>query len=106
MIRQQTTKERVMMKTATMTDKKVTYDFFFNDNESEISIHEQQGIYVLHWTDLMVNEWTEFYPSLSQALMRFASLVECSASAWSKGFTFNADEFLPEAQRFLDKVVG
>lgn len=36
-----------------------------------------EAVYRLHWTDYVVNEWSEFYATLSLALARVAVLSAC-----------------------------
>jgi hypothetical protein len=60
--------------------------------------------YKLTWTDYVVNEWTEYYPSLSLALARVSVLAECLEDdrVFEKGHL----DFTFDASRFLSKQAG
>jgi hypothetical protein len=57
--------------------------------------------YTVHWNDYVVNEWTEYFPTLAIALARVAVLAECVEH--DKTYASNALEFTFDASRFVAK---
>jgi hypothetical protein len=73
---------------------------------SGISIEKVDAVFRLRWTDYVVNEWEELFPTLSAALARVSALVACGESDWEKGFATSPEEFTTAADQFLAKVVS
>jgi hypothetical protein len=67
-----------------------------------ITITKRESDYELSWTDGVANEWVEFYPLLSLALARFATLVACAESDWGKTFVNDNNDFVLNASLFLE----
>ena len=56
--------------------------------------------YVLAWSDLVVNEWFEEFPSLPIAMVRMAALLHCGVHRWNRGLV-STEEFTATAGRWL-----
>ena len=71
---------------------------------SEFFSRTGEKSYKLTWTDYVVNEWTEYYPSVSLALARVSVLSECLEDdrVFEKGHL----DFTFDASRFLSKQAG
>jgi hypothetical protein len=72
----------------------------------EVSIFEMEKHHLLQWHGEGYEEWQEFYPSLSFALLRFGALVACAESDWSKGFENDSADFVANAKKFLEVEVS
>lgn len=59
------------------------------------------GRYALTWSDMVVNDWTEIYPSLSIVVARLAVLIALGEEDWTSGFENDQDEFALSAEMFL-----
>ena len=79
----------------------VTIDSFTNA--------EGEVIYRLQWTDYVVNEWNEFYATLSIALARVAVLSACVEEDLKNTdkvlFKFDSDTFATHAYNFISNEV-
>ena len=67
-----------------------------------VTITKREFDYELSWTDGIANDWQEYYPLLSLALARFATLVACAENDWQKGFVSGNNEFVRNASQFLE----
>ena len=67
-----------------------------------VTITKRERDYELSWTDGIANEWQEYYPLLSLALARFATLVACAENDWQKSFKSDNNEFVLNASLFLE----
>ena len=67
-----------------------------------ITKRESERDYELSWTDGVANDWQEYYPLLSLALARFATLVACAENDWQKGFVSSNNDFVLNASLFLE----
>jgi len=67
-----------------------------------VKITKRQFDYELSWTDGIANNWQEYYPLLSLALARFATLVACAENDWQKGFVSSNNDFVLNASLFLE----
>lgn len=60
----------------------------------------------LSWTDYVANTWTEYYPTLSIALLRASLLVACLESTHRDLlFAFDSTTFVRRATNFIEKEV-
>lgn len=66
-------------------------------------VSEDEG-FSLHWHDYVVNEWSEWFPTLPQALLRLATLEHCSLTG--EGFIHTEDTFPILADAFLKGTVN
>lgn len=87
-----------------MNDK-ISFDLF---GECGVEITEFTSLngekaYAVYWNDYVVNEWTEYFPTLSVALARVAVLAECVEHG--KTYASNALEFTFDASRFVAKQI-
>lgn len=57
--------------------------------------------YSVWWSDCVANDWTEYYPTLSSALIRVAALIYCCEHDCTVGFA-SPGEFAEAAQRFFE----
>ena len=71
-------------------------------NGAYITITKRESDYELSWTDGVANDWQEYYPLLSLALTRFATLVACAEADWNKGFINDNNDFVLNASLFLE----
>lgn len=67
-----------------------------------VTITKRERDYELSWTDGVANDWQEYYPLLSLALARFATLVACAEADWNKGFVTSNNDFVLNASLFLE----
>lgn len=67
-----------------------------------VTITKRESDYELSWTDGIANDWQEYYPLLSLALARFATLVACAENDWQKGFVSSNNDFVLNASLFLE----
>ena len=67
-----------------------------------VTITKRERDYELSWTDGVANDWQEYYPLLSLALARFATLVACAENDWQKGFVSDNNKFVRNASEFLE----
>lgn len=75
-----------------------------NEYEAHITgVSEDEG-FSLHWHDYVVNEWSEWYATLPQALLRLATLEQCSLTG--EGFIHTEDNFPLLADAFLKGAVN
>ncbi len=58
------------------------------NNDYQATITDEDGVFVLWWTDYVANEWSENYTSLATALIRLALLAECKDRDWDAGFNY------------------
>jgi len=77
------------------------------NDETTINIHETiEDKFLLKWDDNVVNEWTEQYDTLSQALTRAAVLAACGETGWNAGFaTTEPEVFATKAEQFLHNQI-
>lgn len=70
-----------------------------------VSYDEKNDRYCLECDDLVANTWVEYFPSLSTALMRMASLARCGEEDWNRSFYYESDSehFLYRAEEFLQE---
>lgn len=74
-----------------------------NDYEAFVTgVSENEG-FTLHWHDYVVNEWSEWYATLPQALLRLATLEHSSAT--HAGLAHTDDNFPILADAFLKGAV-
>lgn len=66
-------------------------------------VSEDEG-FSLHWHDYIVNEWSEWYATLPQALIRLATLEHSSTTG--EGFIHGEDNFQILADAFLKGAVN
>lgn len=55
----------------------------------------------LHWTDYVVNDWTELYPTLALACARLALLMACADTDFELFFDTHERDFVASAQQFF-----
>lgn len=71
---------------------------------------EGKNVYVLSWTDYVINEWHETYTTLPQALARVAVLCACLESDNEEdttlGFKSDQTDFAIQAMRFINEQVA
>ena len=60
--------------------------------------------FTLYWNDHLVNEWSEWFATLPQALIRLATLEHCSETG--KGFIHAERNFVVVADAFLKGTVN
>jgi hypothetical protein len=94
------TNKEIKMTQTTVTENSVVLSFDLN-GVSGITIKKVDAVFALTWTDYVVNEWTENYPTLSVALARAAALVSCGEAGWEKGFAHAPETFSANAEKFL-----
>jgi hypothetical protein len=82
------------------TDSNTIASFDLN-GVSGITIEKIDAAFKLRWTDYVVNEWEEVYPTLSVALARAAALVACGETDWESSFCHAPAEFSVNATEFL-----
>ena len=81
----------------------VSVDSFANANG--------EVIYRLQWNDYLVNEWNEYYATLSLALARVAVLSACveedlkNDTSLSLSFKFDSSTFADHAYQFISNEV-
>ena len=81
--------------------KIIDYDYLQNkkvvfqrlDKDFECRIFEDEGVFYLWWSDLIVNEWVEPFSKEHHAFARFANLLYCRDTNWDEGFTMTPFEF-------------
>lgn len=67
-----------------------------------VTIDKYGREYTLTWTDGVANEWVEYYPLLSLAFARLATLTACAENDWQKYFVSDNNEFVSKASLFLE----
>jgi hypothetical protein len=89
-----------MTKTTTET---ISFDLFGECGVeiTEFISNKGEKAYAVYWNDYMVNEWTEYFPTLSIALARVAVLAE--AVEGGETYANNALEFTFDASKFIAK---
>jgi hypothetical protein len=75
-----------------------------NDYHATISGVGDATGFTLHWHDYVVNEWSEWYATLPQALIRLATLEHCSQTG--EGFIHAESDFVLVADAFLKGTVN
>ena len=90
-----------MAKTITENTDTISFDLFGECGVeiSEFVSNKGEKVYAVYWNDYMVNEWTEYFPTLAIALARVAVLAECVENgdvyaSSSLDFTFSASRFI------------
>ena len=88
--------------TKTTTDT-ISFDLFGECGVEITEFVSSKGdkAYAVYWNDYMVNEWTEYFPTLSIALARVAVLAEAVESG--ETYATNALEFTFGASKFIAK---
>jgi len=74
--------------------------------DTYVKMGRHQDGYVLWWSDGVANDWTEFYPSLSLALARLATLAAAAESDWQAGFTSGPADFAREAKKLFNATLS
>jgi hypothetical protein len=72
---------------------------------ASVSIVENETDVSLIWNDGVANEWQETFPTLAHALLRLATLAQCSGSNWTQFFKVGELEFVELADRFFLETV-
>lgn len=70
-------------------------------DKAVITIDKYGREYTFTWTD-GINEWVEYYPLLSLAFARMATLTACAENDWDKMFVSDNNEFVAKASLFLE----
>lgn len=78
-----------------------------NKHEVSVSIsyNEYDKTFTLYWNDMVVNEWSETFPTLSVALARLAALVACGETNWERGLLHSPSTFTQMAENFLSATI-
>lgn len=76
-----------------------TKDYF-----ASISGAGEETGFTLYWNDHLANEWSEWFATLPQALIRLATLEHCSETG--KGFIHGEGNFVVVADAFLKGTVN
>ena len=74
-----------------------------NEYRATITGADEATGFTLHWHDYIVNEWSEWYATLPQALLRLATLEHSSVT--HAGLAHNDDTFPVLADAFLKGAV-
>lgn len=61
---------------------------------------------LLNWTDMVVNDWGEQFPTLAGAFARLGLLLVCEASNWDRWFKVTDDQFAPLWDELVAKCVS
>ena len=74
-----------------------------NEYRATITGSDEATGFTLHWHDYIVNEWSEWYATLPQALLRLATLEHSVTT--QTGLAHNDDNFPLLADAFLKGAV-
>lgn len=68
-----------------------------------IDYDEQNDRYRLQCDDLVANNWVEYFPTLSLALVRMALVVRCAEANWNLNLYYNADgdHYIDAVEQFI-----
>ena len=71
----------------------------------EFTSKSGDSVFRLAWTDYVINEWAEFYPTLATALARVALLAQCLDESEAELFAEDSTSFTYTAKKFLSEGV-
>lgn len=86
-----------------MSSVVLAYDGFANGGEFFAEIRRGDGI-ELWWTDGVVNEWSEGYPSVALAVLRLGVLI--AAATEDRFFSLDAERFTRSAMNLGGVLAG
>ena len=67
-------------------------------------IANPDSTYTLRWDDMVINEWSETFPTLSIALARLAALTHCGERDWETGFSTSDKDFAGYTKAFFETL--
>lgn len=66
--------------------------------------HTEAGV-TLHWTDLIVNEWAEWYSDMGTALARMACLARSCDQGWDLYFNDGPEGFVRWSENLFNQAL-
>jgi hypothetical protein len=80
------------------------FDFGEDTPGTLLKVGFWEGGYTVWAFDGVINEWTEWFDTLSSALARVAAVVYCGEHGWDVSFADDASQFRTVAQTWFGEV--